>query len=490
MEEKKKSNKKIIIGVIVGLVIVILIGIIIFLLLMLNSNSNSNNNSISNKKTIKEQKQALTTTSFANLKADNQSFDEIQSQIIDYFDINYFENFYVGELQQYPQIFNESKLKTNAIIIKVLKSTDEEFEVLAYQGGSMSVDGRTGQVSTWTGFYGEVPQIEELTEDRLMIINGKQLEKRLLKGDVITLYGIYKNVNNFEIDGKQYILPVMNTTNVIQLGTNEDTNYRFNLKTIKNVAEYIFGKDIKINKPVVGEDYDNDFNYTFDPFYKITLENQSNANFSTFNMYRNYGLIKYNEESKGVVRKIYVSTDFQHYIITNYDLSLKHAYLEYFDKNLKKIWSREFDKESMTDDIFGPFDYNTEQLAMVIDNDLHLIDMKTGEDKIEPMLVGTKVNVNMMEDGIVLIGNDNKDIIMKVSFDGKIIYRTNGNVKFKSVTNAQTQVNNGKMVVCIYGYKEVDMGEGAYEDFQFYKYLVINEDGTLETSTEDADVLI
>ena len=50
--------------------------------------------------------------------------------------------------------------------------------------------------------------------------------------------------------------------------------------------------------------------------------------------------------------------------------------------------------------------------------------------------------------GIVLIGNDNKDIIMKVSFDGKIIYRTNGNVKFKSVTNAETQVNNGKMVVC------------------------------------------
>lgn len=317
--------------------------------------------------------------------------------------------------------------------------------------------------------------IEDFEDYQLMVIEGKQLSKRLTKGDVITVYGRYTDVNNFDIDGKSHIFPTINSINLIQLGSNEDTNYRFNLDTAKTVAEYIFGKDIKISSPVKGEDYDYESSYTFDPFYKITLDNQSNVNFSAFNIYRTYGLITYNEVSENTEKYLFVGADFQHYLVSTYDKKLKHVYIDYFDKGFKKLWSREFDYNS--NEVISPIDYTSTQLAIIIDNDLHLISLETGEDIIEPVLVGTKIKLNMMEDGIIIIGNDNKDTIMKIGFDGNIIFRTNGNTKMSKINYAQTQIVNGKMVIYLEGLNS--------EGLPYDKYLVLNSDGSIETSTNE-----
>ena len=317
--------------------------------------------------------------------------------------------------------------------------------------------------------------IEDFEDRELMVIEGKQLNKRLTKGDVITAYGRYNDINNFDIDGKSHIFPVINSINIIQLGSNDDSNYRFNLDTAKTVAEYIFGKDIKISSPVKGKDYDTEAYYTLVPFYKITLDNQSNANFSTFNIYRTYGSISYNETSKNTVKNLFIGADFQHYIVSTYDKKLKHVYIDYFDKDLKKLWSREFDYNSNA--VSSPIDYTSNQLAIVIDNDLHLINLETGEDIIEPVLVGEKIKLHMMTDGIILIGNDNKDTIMKVGLDGKIIFRTNGNTRMSDIGNAQTQIVNGKMVIYLEGTDK--------EGLPYDKHLVINSDGSVETSTNE-----
>lgn len=486
--EKKKSNKIAIIIISILLVVIIVIGVLI--LLKLNNEETketvaniSNNNSIdedTNKNTEFNSSSAnasangTSSVSFATLKADDKSFDQTQKTLIDYFDNNYFE-FGIALSQQYPQIFKGAKIKTNASIVKVLKSTDTEFEVVAVQEGDLlAADVNTGEQTILSD--GNVKNVDEYSENELMIIKGSQLNKRLTKGDAITLYGRYNNVETFEIDGKSYILPVINTINIIQLSNgNKDGNYRFNLDTAKTVAEYIFGKDIKISSPAKGEDYNFEVSYTLDPFYKITLDNQSNANFSTFNIYRDYGLISYNEMSKNTVKNLFVGADFQHYIVSTYDKKLKHVYIDYFDKDLKKLWSREFDYNSS--EIISPIDYTSTQLSIVIDNDLHLINLETGEDIIEPILVGTKIKLHMMTDGIILIGNDNKDTIMKVGLDGKIIFRTNGNTRMSDIGYAQTQIVNGKMVIYIEGTDK--------EGLPYDKHLVLNSDGSIETSTNE-----
>lgn len=461
MEEKKKSNK--IMFIILGIVIVALIGIVVFLVLKLNNN-NTNNQIENNSQQLKQssdnpQVNEDLKTSFANLKADDKKFNEIQSTIIDYFDYNYFTSIYFSELQSYPQIFKDAKIATdNVVVLKVLKSTDEEFEVVAYEQGA---------------YYGyDKLKVEELDEGRLMIIKGKQLESRLIKGSIIpVLYGRYTGVENFDIDGKSYVLPVINAINVLKETNDKNTSYRFDLSDIKTVAKYIFGENIKISAPE-------------ENYYTVTLDNQSNLNFSAFDMYRNYGAILYNNVEEGIIKRIFVSADFQHFFVSTYNEKLKILYLDYFDKNLNKVWGREFESNTIDKDLTIPIDYNNTQFAMVLDNDLYLIDITNGENIIEPVLVGQKVNINMMEDGIVLIGNDNKDTFMKVAYDGKTIFKTNGNVKFtKSINNARMQIVDGKMVVYLEGVG-IESNDPAEQYGSYYKYVVLNSDGTIEKATD------
>ncbi len=491
MENKKgekienKKKEKMIVPIIIAVIIIALVAIIIFLVLKLNDNNQTNMNNSTLDSNIQETNTNLNleentdTTSFSNLKADDEKFNATQSTIIDYFDNNYFSYVAISNFQRYPQIFKGSKIETNVIILKVLKSTDNEFEVLAVQGGTMAYDYSTGETSVYTGYDVENMAVSDWPENNLIVVEGKQLNKRLTKGDVITLYGRFNNVDNFSIDGTDYILPVANAINIVQLTSND--MYRFNADKIKTVAEYIFGKDIKMSTPVLGEDYDSEANYEFDPFYKITLDNQSNLNFSAFNMYRTYGLITYNNVSKNTIKKLFITPDFQHYIVTTYDIELKHVYIDYFDKEFKKIWNREFDVNSSNPNVQGPLDYNSSQLAIVIDNDLYLINLENGENIIEPIIVGEKINLNMTSDSIILIGNDNKDAIMKVGLDGKIIYRTNGNIDFESIEASQIQIIDNKVVVRLYG--------AGNEGFPYEKYIVLNEDGTIETETESMEAM-
>ena len=125
-------------------------------------------------------------------------------------------------------------------------------------------------------------------------------------------------------------------------------------------------------------------------------------------------------------------------------------------------------------------DYTDKQMAVVVDNDLYLIDLETGEDIIEPVIVGEKVKVNMMDDGIILIGDNTKDTIMKVDYTGKVLFRTNTSY-LTTIESASTQIINGKMVVYLTGTMVDPSDGGAYPDAGF---VVINSDGTLEVETQ------
>ncbi len=467
--DKGKSGNKIIILSIICIVAVV-IAIIGFFVYNNPNKNNINDKSESNEKEIIEtsgniQANGTKNISFENINSDDDSLTEIQKDIVSYFDNDYFW-FYSSYAQKYPEIFKEAKVVTSAAVVKVLKSTNDEFEVLVADCGKSGYN-----------YYAD-SDIEDIPAQQLLVISGKQLNERLLTGDIFWLYGRYKDVENKEIDGKTYMVSKIEANNIIKIGYDDKYISKNDYKTIKNVAEYIFGKDIKISE-------DNN-----DPlYYKITLDNQSNANFKVFDMYKDNGVILYDEIANNlgdnVKKKLFVSADFQHYIVSTYDKNTKHVYIDYFDRELKKIWSREFDYAS-TKAFASPMDYSNTQMAIVVDNDLYLIDLATGENVIEPVMVGEKVRVVMMSDGIFLIGDNNKDAIMKVGFDGKTLFKKNaGTTLINKIDSAEIQVTDGKLKLFIHG---IVTDEDGYDIAPADKYLIINGSGEIEKASEDLDV--
>lgn len=461
--EEKKNNK--VVKVIILIVIIIAcigIGIGISYFLINKQNENKQGNSESNEDVIlNSQVGKLSEKSFNNMKSNNEKLEETQKEILEYYDNDYFEIYSTEALQKYPQVFKGAKLKITPLVVKkIIKSTDEEYEVLVSGGYTM----------------------EQSTEEIEYALKGTQLDERLIEGECIQVYGKYTDVNTYQVDGKSYTVPTITPINIVRGDEN-----RFNFDTITTVAKYIFGNDIKVTEPS-DDDFLNDWedNDMQVDYYKVTLDNQSNANFKSFKMYKNTGYIDYNRTennlSDNVSKTLRVSSDFEHFIVETRDSKLNKYYIDYFDKSYNKLWSREFDCKLTTSSV-STMDYTTEKMAIVIDNDLYLIDYETGENVIEPVIVGTKMKVNMFDDGIILIGNENKDTIMKVDFNGNILYRVNADTSM-SISDVYTQIVNNKLVVRMIG---MSNDENIQNTKMLEKYLVLNEDGSIEYSTNETE---
>ena len=461
--EGKKNNKVVKVIILIVIIIVCIgIGIGISYFFINRQNENKQENSESNEDVIlNSQVGKLSEKSFNNMKSNNEKLEETQKEILEYYDNDYFEIYSTEALQKYPQVFKGAKLKITPLVVKkIIKSTDEEYEVLVSGGYTM----------------------EQSTEEIEYALKGTQLEERLIEGECIQVYGKYTDVNTYQVDGKSYTVPTITPINIVRGDEN-----RFSFDTINTVAKYIFGNDIKVTKPS-DDDFLNDWedNDMQVDYYKVTLDNQSNANFKSFKMYKNTGYIDYNRTennlSDNVSKTLRVSSDFEHFIIETRDSKLNKYYIDYFDKSYNKLWSREFDCKLTTSSV-STIDYTTEKMAIVVDNDLYLIDLETGENIIEPVIVGTKMKVNMFDDGIILIGNENKDTIMKVDFNGNILYRVNADTSML-ISDVYTQIVNNKLVVRMIG---MSNDENIQNTKMLEKYLVLNEDGSIEYSTNETE---
>lgn len=401
--------------------------------------------------------------SFENMKNQKNEYTEEQEAILDYFDDDYFELYYsCEELQRYPSVFKDAKITFRISIKNVIKSDSDEFIVIGYLCDFI---------------YGDTDllPLEQCEQSKLIVVKGKQLSKRLMENDEITIYGKYIDTDNYETNGKKYILPTVECLKAV-----ENDSLKYDLDTITTVAKTIFGNDIKLSTPEIEERYDEPYGIygTSNPdnFYVITLDNQSDSNFKYFDIYTNRTNIsydpKYNNITNGTTKKLFISADFEHFIVTTYDSGLKHVYIEYYDKERTKLWTREF---SYNSDIinYSPMDYTSDKMAVVVDNDLYLINLENGENLIEPVIISSSIQkVNMMSDGIFLIGTDSKDTFMKIDYNGNILYRKNISLSEYTVYGMDMQVVNDKIVTVYNLYPE---GNNA-----FYKYVVLNNDGTIE----------
>lgn len=466
--KKEKKAKSVSIIVIISILVIVIIALAICYILK-DSKSVSKNGTtaeVEKGQIIGSNGQIIETEtklSFANMKVDNEELglSKEQQEVLRYFDNDYFPVYRCEDLQRYPKVYKGAQIEIQGTIKKILKSTDTEFEALL-----VLHDG-----------YGEAPELSE-TKD-IFIMKSKQFDDRLIEDDNVIIYGRYKDIVTCQIDGKSYTVPEITTISIVV-----PPERRFDVETITTVAKYIFGNDIKIRKPVDGQDFELGPNYIpEDFFYLAILDNQSNANFRAFDIHQDYGYISYNTKhnnlSDNITKRLFIAADFQHFIVSTYDIGTEHVYVEYFDRAFNKIWSREFDY-TMNSITSSPMDYTANQMAFVIDNELYLLDMETGKNVIEPIIVGEKLRVVMLSDGILLIGNNNKDAIMKVDYNGKIVSKINAETDMDQIIAADVQMVNNKITIWIRGNKK----NGATMQY-LSKYIVLNSDGSIDMTTKD-----
>ncbi len=400
--------------------------------------------------------------SFANMSVDNQDLNltDAQKEVIKYFDNNYFEAS-VEDMQRYPDVFKGAQVKITGKVVKVLQSTDTEFSALVREGG-------------YHPDYDDVVPYEDSTVDPLFVVNGQQTSKRVIENDAVTIYGRYVNVESYDIDGTSYSLPTISAFSINNyFDAEHNIALKFDYDTISAVAKAIFGENVKIK-----EQSSAGFHIA-EPSYLVTLDNQSVSDFDTFVFNRNTGYVSdlrnYESDSSGTYT-LYIAADLEHFIIMYYEPELKHLYLEYYDKDLVKVWSREFDNvESI------PMDYTMETIALVADNDLYFIDTDDGQDRIEPVLVGSKCKVFMDTDGVLLVGDKAKDMFMKVDYNGNITWRVDG--KYDGADEwTQLQIVNDNYVVCWSGVIDSNAEFGNIQGVG--GYTVIDKDGNILLETE------
>lgn len=391
--------------------------------------------------------------SWANMKVDNDelALTEEQKTVLQYFDDDYLYIADYDSLQRYPAIFRHAQVDFEGGVVKVLKTDDKSYTCLVWLRDSDLV-------------YSFDPK-NPPNENFIVVTGNHPSTGRIIEGDFLHFYGRYNDVTAHTIDGKESYYPTLSAFYTVS-GEKFDSDY------IKKTAKVVFGPDIKLEDPMSSPDYRLDINHPNGYlYYLVRLDNQSNANFSSFEFSRTNGYIRDANIKDGVERTINISADFQHYIIIIRDSNLNTVYVEYFDRELKKIWSREFeDTNNMK------MDYTKDTMFLATDNDLYYLDISTGEDIISPVFVGKKIDVNLLDDGAILIGEGNKDNIMKVDLEGRIVWKTSVDINVTDCTSLQMIDGN------IIGYLE------SWTDYEYtQKMFCVDKDGNLISEFECAN---
>ena len=264
-----------------------------------------------------------------------------------------------------------------------------------------------------------------------VIIKGDQTERRLMEGECIKVQGRFINNEDMTIDGVSYNLPVIEYHNNIFCNVYDAYGQlmpeacgctdvaMYDEEFAKEVAEAIFGDSVSVRR---GTEDDLVFRIHAwsDTFVVATLENQSNANFKAFEIYTSFPYIRDVNSTEKVIRYFNYTSDFNHYLISVQDTDFKTFTFEYYDKDLNKIWSREFEGTET-----AIYDNTDNYIYSVVNNELHILDMKTGKDVVEPIAAANKVKINKLKDGIFIGGEDSFDTFMLVGLDGEVKWKTN-----------------------------------------------------------------
>ncbi len=454
VEGEKKGGKSVIAFIILAVIIIALAAAVVVLLLGRNNgnNPNSENSTVaSNVDDGKKQEPAKidvnTKEGFGNnsspsndtdlglrlIKIDstNMNLTKEQQKVMDYFDNDYFSPEYEFMIR-YPQVFKGSKLELGGQVYNVIKSDDNDFEVVLWVGKSEHY------YEYWDNFRSGVSmsyeEYVEKNKENFVVIKGKQEDAHLIKGDWIQIYGVYNSIDSYNIDGKEYSIPTINIhrkyylNNDDRLSTMDGTAYKFDQKYVRDVAKAIFNNSVIIREANDTEALTSSTSFANNYAYVCELDNISNNNFGKYFFTLNKGSISDTRNyspypfsgNEDITRYIEFAPDFEHFFMFRYEAQMKILTVEYYDKSFNKIWSGEFE-----DTLIATYDYTVNNIYLVANNYLYTINTKTGEDTVERRFVGEKIMVRKLEDGLLLFGNKPDEAVMKTDLQGNIKWTAN-----------------------------------------------------------------
>lgn len=379
-----------------------------------------------------------------NIKIDTAERDltKEQKMIIQYFDDDYLEVEEFEFLKRYPNIFTGVQVRVFGTVEKILGMDDTtyQFACTDYEGGYS------------------------------MVVSASLSDTRFIEGDSLSIYGRYIGERQYDIDGETWILPTVEAypkTHIYEMGVMYDFNL-YSLDYIKTIATAIFGNDIEVRKPVIGDEgFPEGYNAeALNWHYVVELEDQSNAKFTKYLFSREAGFIRDMKSSENVSRSIEFSADFTHFFLFTYDISLETLTLEYYDNALNKVWKREFSETTN-----AQYDYTKNNIYLIANNELYIIDITTGEDTYSPLYVGERFDLRKTKDGILMISRNKSDAIMKADLEGNMIWKTNFPA---DISSSSIQFVGDKI---IYG--------GLLEDDSWLPHYIVI-DGTTGSILEDA----
>ena len=478
----KAKNRMIII---IGILCIIIVIFAVFITKIKTSNdSYIEGTNLSNSKTNSNQKAINKNSTAENdmdlglkfTKIDNTDLNltDDQKAIIEYFDYDYLDATNYEFLQRYPDVFKGTQIYTSGKVQKIISSNNDTYEILFWIGSSKEKYDYWQFRSDPAYMYSDENYNKYLEENKnnFVVIKGTQSTTRLIEGDFVSVRGRYTDIEDYTIDGTSYHVPVINTyrTLIGEYNTWENQVETYNDKEIRKIAKIIFG-DVTVREPLEDEAYILSNNFLMNPWYICELENQSNAKFKKYFFSRTYGMgeiidsrssehpFKGNETN--IKREIQFAPDFEHFYMFIYDYSLKFLTVEYYNKDLKKEWAREFE-----DTVVATYDFTKNNVYLVANNTLYIINTANGEDTYPPKFVGEKLGVRKLNDSLILFATSQYDAIMKTDLKGDIIWKTNVDSEVQNVTSPQVVDNN--LIVNI-----TTMNEGD-------KYLIVNlEDGKI-----------
>lgn len=465
MEEKNKK-RKIIVPIIVAVIIIALVSIIILLVLKLNNNSTQTDSNAKNQNS--ENKQEIQTMSFKSMDATDTSLTDDQRAIALFFDEDYFFLETYEELVRYADMLKNINISSYCQVNTILSSDDETFEAVCQWAPSNE--------ALWGG---EV----ELTNP--IIIKGKKPEKMVMQGDNIALKGKLLGAETRNINGESKYLPVIE---IIEMG---DDYLWYTDDTIRQISKLVFGDNIKVRRPTEEETFDmvNDYFYNYqDHIWLVELENQSNLNFKVFDIWQSdpRGVITYNAlynqgiEKDYLNKKLYITPDLQKYIVFDMSVADKYVYISVYDRNLNKLWQREISNASEL-----TWDATNSNLVFVSDNDFYNINIETGEDIFNPVFVGKKADIRIVDNGYILISHESDDSVMFLDTNGNIKNKFDITLGTKDQPNQEIYNNYIQKLdnnyVILYNIYDID----KYNDYGMYtsqeifssKYVIIDENG-------------
>lgn len=366
-----------------------------------------------------------------NIKIDNaeQQLTDQQKAVLSYFDDDYLVPPSYEFLRRYPNVFDGAQIRIWGTVKKVISMDADHYELILWFNIG------------WAEYTYGYNNLKDNYDGDLIHLTGKTGDTWFMEGDTLLIYGRYEGVKSVDLDGSSYVIPNINVHGEYFYPPNSSNEFysyveKYSAEDIKVVAENIFGNDIEVRKPIPGTDVTEDIYGLWEetsgdkcPYYIVELENQSNAKFTKYFFAAgadiDYGDARVSDAKdalnpSGIERYIEFAADFKHFFLFTYDTNLENLTLEYYDSKLEKVWKREFSETTS-----ALYDYTKNNIYLVANNELYIINIETGEDTFAPAYVGEKTAIRKLSDGILLVSKNKSDGVMKMSLDGRMIWKTN-----------------------------------------------------------------